>query len=207
MFGSYEVNVQIRRFPQKVATYFDEAMGKLLGASYEPVAYLGSQTVNGINHAILCEQTLLTGRDTRNVVMAVVNEKDEGLSLVSVERVVESGDALGGLAVDVQTEIPEEARSAFDRAFEGFVGSRVEPFALLATQVTKGVDYVFAAELTPVSPNPVKTVAIVTVNGMTGEVSFVDLLTSKHDALRLGYAFTWLKRQDTSEGRPIGEWA
>ena len=206
MVGNYEVNVQTGKFPQKIATYFDETMGGLLGASYEPVAYLGFQVVNGINHALLCEQTVLTGRDTRNAVVIVVNEKDEGLSLVSIERVVESGSELGGLAVNVQTHIPEEAQAAFDRAFKGFVGSKVEPFALLATQVTKGVNYVFAAELAPISANPVKTVAIVTVNSITRDVSFADLLTSRHDVLRLGYAFTWLRRLDTSDSKPLSAW-
>lgn len=206
MIGSYEVNVQTGRYPQKVATYFDEIMGKLLGASYEPVAYLGSQVVNGTNHALLCEQTVLTGRDTKNVVVVIVNEKDEGLSLVSIERVVEGGGELGGLAVDVRTEIPEEARAAFDKAFEGFVGSKVEPFALLATQVTKGVNYVFAAEMSPITENPVKNVALVTVNTLTGDVSFTDLLVNRHDVLRLGYAFNWLKRQDTSAAKPLSEW-
>ena len=206
MFGSYEINVLVGKLPQKVATWFDDTMGKLLGAKYELVAYLGSQQVNGTNHAILCEQTVFTGVDTRNVVLVIANEKPEGLSLVSIERVVESGAQFGGLAVDVRTEIPDEARAAFNKAFEGFVGSKVEPFALLATQVTKGINYVFAAELSPISSNPVKTVAIVTVNGMTGDVSFVDVLTSKHDVLRLGYAFTWLKRQNTSDGKPLSEW-
>ena len=37
-----------------VAEVVDKATGKLLGAEYEPVAYIGSQVVAGMNHAVLC---------------------------------------------------------------------------------------------------------------------------------------------------------
>ena len=126
-------------------------------------------------------------------------------TLVNIERVVEQGGEMGGIAVDVKTEIPEEAKEAFDKAFEGFVGSKVEPFALLGTQVVKGVNYIFAAEVTSVTAEPETKVCLVTVNGMTGDIAFADLLDSRENILSLGYAFTWLKK-GTSFGAPLGEW-
>jgi hypothetical protein len=51
-FGSWEINPIVDAMPQKVATAFSELAETLVGASYEPIAYLGSQTVNGINHAV-----------------------------------------------------------------------------------------------------------------------------------------------------------
>ena len=38
---------------------FDKAMEGLLGVSYEPVAYLGSQVVAGLNHCFLCKATVI----------------------------------------------------------------------------------------------------------------------------------------------------
>ena len=38
---------------------FDKAVEKLLGVSYEPVAYLGSQVVAGQNHCFLCKATVI----------------------------------------------------------------------------------------------------------------------------------------------------
>ena len=38
---------------------FDKAMEKLMGVSYEPVAYLGSQVVAGLNHCFLCKATVI----------------------------------------------------------------------------------------------------------------------------------------------------
>lgn len=183
MIGSYEVNVQCGKLPQNVATYFDETMSKLLGASYVAVAYLGSQVVNGTNHAILCEQTVLTGRDTKNAVLVVLNEKPEGFSLVSVTPVLESGAALGGIDVDVTTDIPDDARDVFDKAFAQFVGSKITPFALLGTQAVHGTNYFFAAEVSAIvaaksgvlGGHPT-SVCMISVNDVTNFVDFYPVL-------------------------------
>ena len=207
MVGSWNVNVSIGAMPEKVATAVS-ALDEMVGVVYKPIAYLGTQVVNGTNHAVLCEQTVLTGKDTKNVVVAIFNENpgDLKLTLVAIERIVESGAPEGGIVVDASTEIPAEAKAAFDAQFEAFVGSKVEPFAYLGSQVVNGVNYLFAATVTPVSENPVVSAAVVIVNNTTGEVSFTDILDTKYDALTLGYAFTWLKRQNTALGAPLGEW-
>lgn len=208
MTGAWDVKVVVDGMPQKVASAVGKLSEQLIGAEYTPIAYLGSQIVNGTNHAVLAEQLLTTGKDTKNVVVLIFNEKPNEMecTLVNIERVVESGGELGGIKVDVKTDIPEEATKAFKDCFEGFVGSKIEPFALLGTQVTKGTDYIFAASVTPVTQDPEVKASIVIVNPMTGSVAFTDLLGTKTDALQLGYAFTWLKKQNTSLGAPLGEW-
>lgn len=207
MLGSWEINVAINAMPQKVATAVGELTDQLIGAEYKPIAYLGSQVVNGTNHAVLAEQTIITGKDTKNVVVLIFNEKPNEMkaTLVNIERVVEQGGEMGGIQVDVKTDIPEEAREAFTKAFEGFVGSKVEPFAYLGSQVVKGVNYIFAAKVTGVTAEPVTKVCLLTVNGMTGDIAFADLLDSRSDVMSLGYAFTWLKK-GSSFGAPLGEW-
>lgn len=198
MLGSWEVNVTINSMPEKVASAVSALSEQLIGCEYKPIAYLGSQAVNGINHAVLAEQTVLTGKDTKNVVVLIFNEKpnDMKATLVNIERVVEQGGEMGGIVVDVKTDIPADAKEAFDKAFDGFVGSNVEPFALLATQVVNGTNYIFAAEVTSVTAEPVKTVSIVTVNNIAGTVEFDNIFDKKDTKLKaLGYAFTWLKNQ------------
>ena len=191
MIGNWDVNVAVGTLPEPVATAVAKVSEELLGAVYTPIAYLGKQVVNGTNYAVLAEQLIVSGKDTKNVVVLIFNQKPGQVgdaSLAAVERVVESGDALGGTVVDVKTEIPEDAKAVFAEAFEGFVGSKVEPVALLATQVTTGTDYIFAAELTTVTAEPVKKAVLVRVNATTKKVDIADLLTSKGG---LGYAFTW----------------
>lgn len=204
MFGNWNVNITMGAMPQKVASAVAKLSETLIGAEYEPIAYLGSQVVNGTNHAVLAEQTVLTGRDTKNVVVLIFNEKPNEMeaTLVNIERVVEGGAPLGGTNVNVMTDIPEDAKAAFDKVFDGYVGMKINLLALLATKVTKGTNYVFFAETEPVVLNPEKTAMLITVNEMSNEVSFVNLLASKHE-VALGYSFTWLKN---GLGKPLGEW-
>lgn len=178
MLGSWTINVVTGGMPEKVATACGKLSEQLIGAEYAPIAYLGSQVVNGTNHSVLMEQTILSGKDVKNVVLVIFNEKpnDIDLTLVNIERVVEGGTGAGAVVVDPKTEIPEEAKDVFAAALEGFVGSSVQPFALLATQVVKGIDYIFAAEVTPVTQDPVKKVCTVTVNGLEKTVAFNDIL-------------------------------
>ena len=44
---------------EELRTVFDKAVEKLLGVGYEPIAYLGSQTVAGLNHCFLCKATVI----------------------------------------------------------------------------------------------------------------------------------------------------
>lgn len=180
MLGSWNINVVVDGMPEKVATAVSKLNEQLLGAEYTPIAYLGSQVVNGTNHAVLAEQLLITGRDTKNVVLIIFNEKPssgiEDLTLVAIERVVEGGEGMGAVEVNVKTDIPVDAKVAFASVIGDFVGSDVEPFALLATQVVNGVDYIFTAEVTSVTAAPAKKVCKVTVNELNKTVSFVDIL-------------------------------
>ena len=172
--GSWDIAVQIGKLPQKVATAFDSL--NIVGAEYELIAYIGNQVVNGTNHAVLAKQTILNGKDTENVVVMIFNEKPNDMNaiLVSIDRVLESGEPFGGIHVDVTTELDDEVMDIWNDAFEGFVGSTVTPYALLGTQITTGTEYAM----------------IVTINPMTKKVEMGDMLTSKHEA-SLGYAFSW----------------
>lgn len=208
MLGSWDVKVSVGALPQKVATAVGKLQEKLIGAEYTPIAYLGSQVVNGTNHAVLAEQLITTGKDTKNVVVIIFNEKpnEMDLTLVSIERVIESGGELGGITVDVKAEITGDAKETYDKVFEGFVGSDIKPFAVLGSQVVKGVNFIYAATAKAVAPEAKERAVIIIANAMTGEISFTDILNTKTDSLALGYAFTWLKKQNSSLGAPLGEW-
>ena len=97
-------------------------------------------------------------------------------TLVNIERVVEGGFGAGGTEINVKKDIPDEAQKAFDDVLSTFVGSSVKPFALLGSQVVKGIDYIFAAEVTPVTENAKAKIAVVRVNDLTKTISFVDIL-------------------------------
>ena len=86
---------------------------------------------------------------------------------------------MGGWNVCEDTAVTEEAHAVLDKALEGFVGSRVESVALLATQVVAGTNYCFLCKVTPVVPNPEAHYALVYVyaalDGTASILAFTDL--------------------------------
>jgi len=186
--GAWDINVNLNGMPQKIATAFD-SLANMVGASYEFIAYIGSQQVNGINHAILAKQIILTSKDAQNVVVIIFNEKGENVTLVSIERVVEGGQWFGGTQVDVQTLLSEDARNLFIAAFTGILGGRYTPIALLGTQMTTGIEHIYAATCDPANLGDMEFL-IISINSLTHRVSIIDPLVDKYNAA-LGYAFTW----------------
>ena len=79
------------QMPQKAASAWSGALaieGKLLGASYKPIAYVGTQVVKGVNHIFIAEQTLIVATPERHIVLLSINEYDGNYSLVGIERVI-----------------------------------------------------------------------------------------------------------------------
>ena len=71
--------------PQKVQTDFTAVTSELVGADYEPIAYLGSQSVNGTNYRILALMRAVTPNAEKKLVKMIINEAPDGsVRLVSV---------------------------------------------------------------------------------------------------------------------------
>ena len=197
-FGGWVTDIKFG-MPQKIASAMTNLTEKIgLGASYKFIAYLGHQEVNGTNHAVLAEQIVMTGRDVNNAVVIVFNEKpgSNDVAVVEIKDIVQGGGALGGIKVDMSTEIPEEAQKALDTVLEGWVGSDIKPFAYIGTQVVKGTNYIFAATLKRVVPGAKEYAALVVVNEMEKKLDIFNIFDigvndDTGELLSLGYAFTW----------------
>lgn len=196
MLGNWKINVNTSGMPQKVATAFANLNTELIGSEYEFIAYLGSQEVNGTNHAVLATQVITTGRDTKNIVVLIFNEKpnENVATLVSIDRVVESGEQLGGTKIDVNlaADIPDDVMDVWNEAFMGYVGSNPEPVALLGTKMTNGTNLIFVAQLLPIfkEQEQENEVVLVIINDKEKRVKFTGLLEDRVDNA-LGYAFSW----------------
>ena len=71
--------------PQKVQSAFTAITGDMTGADYEPIAYLGSQIVNGTNYRIIAIQRLVLPNSHPRIVKMIIHEETDGsVSLVSV---------------------------------------------------------------------------------------------------------------------------
>ncbi len=75
--------------PENVATGFAQLFGNMEGAAYTPVLYCGTQVVNGINHMIICRQTLVTPTKDEHLVKVIINESpNAGWTLVLIDQII-----------------------------------------------------------------------------------------------------------------------
>ena len=86
IFGGWNLDdVKGCNLPQKVQSAFTAVTGDLTGADYEPIAYLGSQKVNGTNYRVLALQRLVIPENEKRIVKMIINEELDGtVRLVSV---------------------------------------------------------------------------------------------------------------------------
>ena len=64
--------------PQRVQTAFTAVTSELVGADYEPIAYLGSQQVNGTNYRILALMRAVTPNAEKKIVKMIIHEEIDG---------------------------------------------------------------------------------------------------------------------------------
>lgn len=174
--GAWKVSIVTGAMPQKVATAIGSLAETLLGATYTPIAYLGSQLVNGTNHAILAEQTIVAGVDHKNIVLLKFNEKGMDCSLYAIEPVLQEGGPLGGVKINASVDIPEAALEAFNKVTANWVGVTVNAAAFLGQRVSKGTDYYFLASVTPIYPNAEAKAMLICVNPMLNSIDFTEIL-------------------------------
>ena len=88
LIGGWNIDdVKTCNLPQKAQSAFTAVMSEIVGADYEPVAYLGSQLVNGTNYRILAIKTPVVPNGEKSFVKIVVNEgTDSSTRLVSISR-------------------------------------------------------------------------------------------------------------------------
>ena len=60
--------------PQQVATGFSDVTKTLVGANYVPILYVGTQVVHGVNHMLICKQTLAAAGAPEHLVKMVLNQ-------------------------------------------------------------------------------------------------------------------------------------
>ena len=70
---------------EEIRALFEKGMEGLVGVNYEPIAYLGSQVVAGINHAILCQATVVyPGAESKLVVVYLYEDLQGNVSILNI---------------------------------------------------------------------------------------------------------------------------
>ena len=178
--GGWEIEISVNELPQKVATGFTDVFENITGARYTPLSYVGKQLVNGINYAIIAEQTIVSVETIKNLVLVILNErpKDEiesEFTIVSIIPIVEGGQKYGGTHIVDEFKIPDDPQAAFDELFKNNLGSSVEPLLYVGSKVVNGIEFKYVVKVTPVAPNASVAVKVLTINTHTKNVLLEDI--------------------------------
>lgn len=151
--GGYTLaNHSAKQLPQSLATAVNllfDGEGKMLGATYKPLWYLGSQIVNGKNHALICEQTRITGNSSKRIVVVVINipAGDIDGSKATIVEVIDDAELVEGTNLDLHL------KDLFKTALSSMLGMQYTPVMYVGSQVVKGINHYIVAEARIVRPD------------------------------------------------------
>ena len=154
---SWEVP-QINRVSVEQKKFFEDAVSKLDGYFYEPVALLGTQELSGTNYCFLCKPTISAGNAMNALVLTYISVdrqgnatyvKDERLVLPGTESADGSAPMMGGWSYSESTDITEERRNVMYKATETLTGEAYEAIAYVGSQVVAGTNHAFLCKTMP----------------------------------------------------------
>ena len=189
-FGGYEiVNAPANKLPQDVASAVSAVNSNpLLGATYNPIWYVGKQAVNGVNHFFIAEDIRATEHKDKSIVGLIINVppsegaiKGEGAKVV---RIID-GEAL-----------QPEVQTAFDTVEKELKGMSYKPIAYIGKQTTRGENHYIVCESRVIYTGVQTPKAVIfVVNIFEGKPTLAGLLpinaTDSDQQKLFGYAFTW----------------
>ena len=185
-FGGYEiVNISANKLPQDVASAMGAVNGKLLGATYNPIWYVGKQLVNGINYLFIAEDIRTTKNKDKSIVGLVVNVPPGEHSMqgegAKVDRIIES------------EELAPEVQAAFAAVEKSLIGVSYKPVMYIGSQVVRGMNHFIVCEAKTIYPGAQPYAAVLCINIFEGKASVVGIapISPNEKETLCGYAFTW----------------
>ena len=151
--GGWEVPASTE-MTEELRKYFKEAVGKLDGYFYEPVALLGTQIVSGTHYVFLCKSTI-EARNAANTMKytyiyvdlsgkaSYIGDKDLALPGVDGQK------KTGGWEMAKDTTITENIKKVLDKATETLTGATYTPVAYIGSQVVAGTNHAILCKSTP----------------------------------------------------------
>lgn len=148
--------------PEGAAAAFEKVNAALDGASYTPVALLGTQVVAGLNYAVLCTQTTATATPITALKVVIIYAALDGTAEITqvsdfnigtyntgnVDWAVNAEQLNGGWTADSESIAFTDGETAAAFADIQPDGLTVTPLAKLATQVVAGTNAAYLARVT-----------------------------------------------------------
>ena len=184
VFGGYEiVNQPADKLPQDLASAIGNINGGILGATYQPLWYVGHQLVNGTNHFLICKEIRST-KDQNTCIVGLVINIPPGKVGGEDAKVVE---------IIEEAKLLPEVQTAFDTAEKNLVGVGYKPVAYIGSQVVRGVNHYLICQARGIYPGAKPYAVIMCINVFETNVSIVGIAPLENAGKEnlFGYAFTW----------------
>lgn len=124
------------------------------GATFDAVAYVATQAVEGTNHLLVCRRTKVASDTAETWVLVTLYQDPQNEVTITCVQDFGVPTHLDGMAGSWQLakspKIDDGLAATFGKALEGWTGAAIEPVALLSTQVVSGTNYLVFAKVTPV---------------------------------------------------------
>ncbi len=139
-----------------------KASADLLGYSYKPLAYIGSQTVAGTNYCLLCrDEAVVPGAAPVMELVYVYKDLEGNAEIIGTQELTK------GIKVNkgkIALSRNKSANRAFRKAFRSMIGCDYTPIAYLGKKAHKGTDYIALYRVTAAVPDAEPEIDIVTVH-------------------------------------------
>lgn len=178
--GEWNMNIT-PDVPSEALKAFNKAIKNYSGVKLEVIGYMGNQVVSGTNYKLLCKSTAVTPNASTKLSIVTVYEDLQGNSeITDVEDYSQndenSENLCGGTMKAEDVTITKEIQKIFDKATKEYAGTKLEPIALVGTQVVAGTNYKLLCKSTAVTPNAKSQLVIATVyQGLDGSAEITDV--------------------------------
>lgn len=188
-FGGYEIlNIPANKLPQDVASAMSAVNSNpLLGATYNPIWYVGKQLVNGTNYFFIAEDIRSTKNKDKSIVGLIINVPPGEHAVqgagAKIDRIIES------------EKLAPEIQNAFTTVEKGLTGVSFKPVVYIGKQVVKGENHFIVCEAKTLDTDAQPHAVIFIFNVFEGKPSVVGILpigsSAKDEQTLFGYAFNW----------------
>jgi hypothetical protein len=156
----------VTSLPQDLASALTSLNAGLLGATYVPLRYIGTQVVNGVNHYLLAKDIRATKDKDTSIVIMVINIPPgsvggKGATLVKI--------------IEEETDVPAAIRAIFEKATRQLIGVDYKMLLFIGSQVVKGINYHFICQAKVVYPGAEPKVVRLVINEFQNEISVVSI--------------------------------
>ena len=157
------VNKPASSLPQDVASAIGIVQEQLIGATYTPLYYIAKQLVNGTNHLLICEQTLVIAKPEKHIVVMNIN--------IPAGSVGGKGATVVDIITANEPMVSDELLALFNVATSKLLGASHKPVFYIGSQTVKGVNYFIVTESKTIGLNAKPYATIAKINLFDGNAT------------------------------------